>query len=183
MQLKIAVGIPTVGRSTVLSDTLRELAQQSRQPDRVVVCGTSPTDMTGAVDARPGVTLLQVPAGLPRQRNAILNEMHDVDVVVFFDDDFIPHPAYLQMIERHMAQDQRIVVATGRVLADGIGGPGLTFAQGRAIIDSTAYGSSRREGRARIRCAARLLTGCESALPGQQARWLPAWPGDLPPGV
>ena len=38
-----------------------------------------------------------------------------------------PILAYLAAIERHMATDPGIVVATGLVLADGIGGPGLTL--------------------------------------------------------
>jgi GT2 family glycosyltransferase len=136
MAFRISVGIPTIGRPAVLRDTLRELARQSRQPDRILVCGTSDNDMSGAAEGGANVTLLQTQAGLPRQRNAIVAALHDDEVIVFFDDDFLPHPAYLQTVERHMRQDSRIVVATGRVLADGIGGPGLTFEQGRAIIDA-----------------------------------------------
>ena len=136
MAFRISVGIPTIGRPAVLRDTIRELARQSRQPDRIVVCGTSDSDMAGAAEMRADVSLLQTQAGLPRQRNAIVAALEDDEIVVFFDDDFLPHPDYLRIVERHMQRDHGIVVATGRVLADGIGGPGLTFEQGHAIIDA-----------------------------------------------
>ena len=136
MAFRISVGIPTIGRPAVLRDTIRELARQSRQPDRIVVCGTSDSDMAGAAEMRADVSLLQTQAGLPRQRNAIVAALEDDEIVVFFDDDFLPHPDYLRIVERHMQRDHGIVVATGRVLADGIGGPGRTFEQGHAIIDA-----------------------------------------------
>jgi len=78
--------------------------------------------------------VLLVKPGLPRQRNAILDAAGPADIVVFFDDDFLPHPHYLAAIAHHMAANPRIVVATGTVLADGISGPGLSMADARAIL-------------------------------------------------
>lgn len=141
MKCRIAVGIPTIGRPAFLAETLRELGRQTRRPDLILVCGTSEADFTGAAEAMPGARLLVSPAGLPRQRNAILRELADMDIVVFFDDDFLPLPTYLEVVERHMTVDPGIVVSTGRVLADGIGGPGLTLAQARAILSQAAIGA------------------------------------------
>jgi GT2 family glycosyltransferase len=138
MTCRIAVGIPTIGRAPVLCETLAELARQTRRPDRVIVCGARPADVVGAEAAYPGAAVLLAEPGLPRQRNAVLAAADDADIVVFFDDDFLPDPGYLAAVERHMAQDPRIVVATGRVLADGIGGPGLAPATGRAILAGAA---------------------------------------------
>jgi GT2 family glycosyltransferase len=138
MQLNIAVGIPTVGRAPILRETLIELAGQTRRPDSVIVCGAKPADVEGAVDAYPGTVVLLSEPGLPRQRNAIIEGATKADVLVFFDDDFLPDPDYLAAIDQHMALDPRIVVATGLVLADGIGGPGLTPASGRAILSHHA---------------------------------------------
>jgi GT2 family glycosyltransferase len=142
MHLKIAVGIPTVGRAPTLREMLAELSRQTRQPDRVIVCATKPADVEGVVS--DAVSILLAKPGLATQRNAVINANGDADIVVFFDDDFLPHPAYLAAIERHMTADPRIVVATGRVLADGIGGPGLSTAQGLAIMARAVTGTAIR---------------------------------------
>ena len=102
MRHSIIVGIPTIGRASVLRETLCELRGQTRTPDRVVVCAARPGDAEGAADAYPGAeVLLCAQPGLPRQRNAILAASGDADLVVFFDDDFLPHPDYLAAVERH----------------------------------------------------------------------------------
>jgi GT2 family glycosyltransferase len=138
MHIKIAVGIPTVGRAPVLCETLRELAGQTCKPDRIVVCGTTPADTAGAEAAIGGLIAITAEVGLPRQRNAIISAAGDVDVVVFFDDDFLPHPDYLGTVLYHMASHPGTVVATGTVLADGIKGPGLSAAEGRALLGHAA---------------------------------------------
>ena len=138
MRCKIAVGIPTVGRAPILCDTLLELTRQTRRADQVIVCGSNASDLEGASDAYPGLTLLTSQAGLPRQRNAILASALDADIVLFLDDDFLPDPAYLAVIEGYMSDHMHVVVATGRVLADGIGGPGLSAAEGRLVLKNAA---------------------------------------------
>jgi GT2 family glycosyltransferase len=132
--ISIVVGIPTVGRAAVLCETLRELACQTRRPDRIVVCGSSSRDVAGVDAVAPQALVLLTEAGLPRQRNAILDAAGDADIVVFFDDDFLPRPNYLEAVARHMAAHPKTVVATGLVLADGIKGPGLSPAEARAVL-------------------------------------------------
>jgi GT2 family glycosyltransferase len=134
MGCRIVVGIATAGRASILRETLLELRRQIRPADQVVVCGTNRTDVDGAASAYPAVTVLQSEAGLPRQRNAIVAAASGADVIMFFDDDFLPDRAYLAAIEEHMTKHTRTVVATGLVLADGIGGPGLSAAEGRAVL-------------------------------------------------
>ena len=134
MACTIAVGIPTVGRAQVLCETLTELGGQARRPDRVIVCGTRPADTEGAGEAYPGVTLLSSQPGLPRQRNVILDAAGGCEIVLFLDDDFLAAHDYLSVVEQCLSDDPRIVVATGLVLADGIGGPGLSVAGARAVL-------------------------------------------------
>src|ERR1700677_553936 len=138
MRCRITIGIPTVGRAPILRETLREIGGQIRPADSIIVCATKPTDVEGAVDAAAGVRVVLHEAGLPRQRNAVAAAAADADIVVFFDDDFLPDSGYLAAIEDHMMKDRRIVVATGLVVADGIGGPGLSAAEGRAILQGAA---------------------------------------------
>jgi GT2 family glycosyltransferase len=144
MHLNIAVGIPTVGRASVLCQTLAELARQTRRADSVIVCCAKAADIAGAAEAYSGTMVLISEPGLPRQRNAVIEAAGEADILVFFDDDFFPDPDYLAAIEQQMARDPRIMVATGLVLADGIGGPGLSPIEARAILSRHAAPSSPR---------------------------------------
>jgi GT2 family glycosyltransferase len=135
MRLKVVVGIPTVGRALILCPSLAHLKNQSRPADRVIVCGTKAADVEGAQAAMPGVTVLLAEAGLPRQRNAIIAACRDADVLIFFDDDFLPANGYLDAVENHMATCDRTVVATGSLLADGINGVGLSAADALDMLE------------------------------------------------
>ena len=134
MRINIVVGIPTVGRAAILCETLRELARQTRLPDGVFVCGARAADLEGMEMAAPAAVKLLSAPGLPRQRNAIIAAATGADVVLFFDDDFLPQPDYLAALERCLESQPDVVVATGTVLADGIGGPGLAPGEGRLIL-------------------------------------------------
>ncbi|MCW3472963.1 glycosyltransferase family 2 protein [Limobrevibacterium gyesilva] len=138
-RLRIAVGIVTMRRPAILAETLRELGRQSRRADRTLVCATGPDDIAGEEADRPGIELLLSPAGMTRQRNRLLDAAGDCDVIVFFDDDFLPDPGYLAATERALLADPAIVVATGLVLADGVRGPGLSPAQGRTILSEPQH--------------------------------------------
>jgi GT2 family glycosyltransferase len=132
--MRIAVGIATRGRAAILAETLDELSRQTRAPDRILVCHVTPDDVAELPGTHPGVTFLQSPAGLPRQRNAILDSVPDCDVVLFLDDDFLPAPAWLAVLEGVMTAHPDCVVATGTVLADGAKGPGITVGAARKIL-------------------------------------------------
>ncbi len=140
MGLKIVIGIPTVGRADILKETLLEIRNQRRLPDRIFVCGTSDADVRGA--AATDCDVIITAPGLPRQRNAIIDAAKGADIVLFFDDDFLPHKLYVEAIERHFLENPGTVVATGKVLADGINGPGLSPAAGREILAKEAQDDS-----------------------------------------
>ncbi|MBY0337437.1 MAG: glycosyltransferase family 2 protein [Acetobacteraceae bacterium] len=136
--MRIAIGIATRGRPDTLGEVLLELDRQTRAPDRILVCGAGPEDV-GDLPARfPGVTFLTAPAGLPRQRNAILDACGDGDLLLFLDDDFLAAPEWLAVLEGVMAAHPDCAVATGTVIADGAKGPGITVAEGRAILAADA---------------------------------------------
>ena len=80
--MRIAIGIATRGRAAILGEVLAELRLQSRAPDRIIICHVTPDDVTGLADRFPAVEFLQSPAGLPRQRNAILDAATDCDAVL-----------------------------------------------------------------------------------------------------
>jgi GT2 family glycosyltransferase len=133
MSLSIAVGIATRGRPAILAETVAELARQTRPPEAILVCHVTDDDVADLPARRPDIRFLRAEAGLPRQRNAILDAASE-DVVLFLDDDFLAAPAYLEVLGRVLAARPDCVVATGTVIADGARGPGLTPAEGRAIL-------------------------------------------------
>lgn len=134
--MRIIVGIATAGRREVLSDTLAQIVRQERQPEEILICPADGADVDWAYAASLGVAVRHIEAerGLCAQRNAILDAGAGADIVVFFDDDFLPAPSFLGEVERLFASERDIVVATGQVLADGIHGPGLGAEEALAIL-------------------------------------------------
>ena len=131
----IGVAIATRGRPGDLAETIACVRQQTLPPACIMVCYTAPADL-GTVDAADDLELIRSEAGLTRQRNALLRRAHNrqLDLVVFFDDDFLADPNYLAEIAAVRAAEPDIVVLTGEVIHDGIRGPGLAPAQGRALL-------------------------------------------------
>jgi GT2 family glycosyltransferase len=134
--VRIAVGIPTSGRSEIVRLAIDCIGRQTRAPDRLVICASRPSDLANLDLAAAQAEGLMSPRGLTRQRNAILDHCRDFDVVVFFDDDFLPHARYLESIERIFAANSNVAMVTGRVLADGILGPGLVPGDALALLDA-----------------------------------------------
>jgi hypothetical protein len=138
MKYSIAVGIATAGRRSILSETLVELARHTRLPEALLVCPVAPDDFDASQVAQLPfpVQVVEGSRGLPAQRNAILDGAQDFDVVMFFDDDFFPEPSYLAELDVCLTANPLVVAATGRTLADDIGGPGLNAGEARAILAS-----------------------------------------------
>ena len=135
-RLKIVIGIATAGRRDLLTQTIAHLAGQSTLPDSLFVCPAKPDDVDAAALAAFPAPAGAIAGGTGScaQRNAILDAAEDADVVIFFDDDFLPANDFLAACARLFRDHPEIVVATGRVLADGIHGPGLSLAEGLAVL-------------------------------------------------
>ncbi len=132
--MRIAIGIATRGRPAILAEVLRELDLQTRPPERILVCHVTPQDVADLPLRFPGVEFLTAAAGLPRQRNRILDAIGDCDAVLFLDDDFIAAPSWLEALEAVLTTQPDCAVATGTVVADGAKGPGITPEEARAIL-------------------------------------------------
>jgi GT2 family glycosyltransferase len=137
-KLIIGVGIATAGRRLVLANTLAELARQIRLPDALFVCPAEAADFDASQAAQlPFPTrVIEGSRGLTAQRNAILDAAQHCDILMFFDDDFLPAPSYLAELENCFVANPSVVAATGRVLADGIIGSGLDFVAAKFILAS-----------------------------------------------
>ena len=130
-RISVAVGIATHRRPDLLAETLARIPEQTCRPDRVAVCGTSPEDFGVQ---REDVRYLVSPPGLPRQRNRILEEVRNCDVLLFLDDDFLMAPRYIEATVAEFEESPSIVASTGDLIADGTRGPGLSVAEGLAMI-------------------------------------------------
>jgi hypothetical protein len=132
------VGIATVGRAAVLRQTLVDIAGQTRRPQQIIVCYTAAPDIAGIEpdDHPPCVPIrfIASAAGLPRQRNAILDAAFDCDIVLFLDDDFIMAPRYVEAVAAAFAAHDTIVAATGDLIHDDARGPGMSMQAGKALI-------------------------------------------------
>lgn len=132
--MRIAIGIATMGRAPLLSETVRDLSRQSHPADRIIICGASPADYEG-LQGLDGVELLISEPGSTKQRNAIIDVASDCDIILFLDDDFLLDVDYLRVFVDAFSNDPTIVSASGRVIADGINGPGFDFKTGMSLLN------------------------------------------------
>lgn len=122
---RVAVIIASTGRPECVAAVLRDLAAQTLAPSRVILSVAAERDLPPAED-RPGAEVVLARRGLPAQRNTGLDHLAgDADVVVFFDDDFVPSRHAIAGIARLFGAHPEIVGASGLVLADGIKTPGI----------------------------------------------------------
>ncbi len=128
--LSIAVGVATRGRPAVLRASLDMIERQTRAADHVIVAAASSADAVGLEKLSLSHALILAQPGLTKQRNAVLEAAAHFDVVVFFDDDFLPSATYLAELEALLTAHSDVVLATGHVIADGIGGPGFSVIEG-----------------------------------------------------
>jgi GT2 family glycosyltransferase len=91
----------------------------------------------------PNLKIIHAAPGLPAQRNALLNATRS-DIVIFFDDDFIPAADFVAETRDLFAAHPGIVVATGELIADGIIGPGLEPDEGYALLSAAQPSSSQQ---------------------------------------
>jgi GT2 family glycosyltransferase len=99
-----------------------------------LVAACDPADVAGVAGER--VACIFAERGLTKQRNAILREGAIFDVIVFFDDDFLPQPTYLEKIEKIFAKHPDVAMVTGHVIADGIVGPGLKIEEAQQQLEA-----------------------------------------------
>jgi GT2 family glycosyltransferase len=133
--LRIAVGIATSGRPLILRRVLERLREQTRVADAIVVSAPSMADISGVDTDQPDLRYITGDRGLTIQRNAILRAVSDFNVIIFLDDDFVPCSRYLEVIEQIFQDGPDVVVGTGRVVADGILGPGLDVDDALKVLD------------------------------------------------
>ncbi len=132
--MRIAVIIASAGRADCIAHVMQDMRRQTQAPARIVLAVPGERDLP-PLHARSGAEVVLAQRGLPAQRNAGLDHLgQDCDVVVFFDDDFVPSRRAIAGIARLFADHPAVAGATGLVLADGIKTPGIPHARAQTIV-------------------------------------------------
>jgi glycosyltransferase involved in cell wall biosynthesis/GT2 family glycosyltransferase len=137
---EVAVVIATLGRPKIVSQTVqRVIGRQTYKPAHIIVSCNELTDVGDIIDW-PGVKVLQGPTGLAKQRNTALASLpKSVEIVVFFDDDFVPASNWIELAVRTFCSDSNISGFTGNVILDGIKGAGISFEEADRAIDNVKF--------------------------------------------
>jgi GT2 family glycosyltransferase len=133
--LKLAIAIATAGRREVLSETVQFMKNQARPPDEFLLCPAKPEDADAQTlgEVHPQLAVVPSSVGLCRQRNALI-AASQADIMVFFDDDFLPAADFLAEVEKLFLAHPDVVIATGLLLADGSRGAGMETREGEEIL-------------------------------------------------
>lgn len=133
--MKLAVIIPTIGRSGQLARLLDYLGAQTRLPDQVMVSAPDASHIEMPPATAYPVKLVFGPKGLAAQRNqAMVPALGKFDIITFFDDDFVPSVDYLRQVEEAFAANADWAVVMGRVVRDGASNAGLNWQDAEAAL-------------------------------------------------
>lgn len=131
----ITVLIASYGRAPILHDTVASLQRQSLRPTEIIVVVSDRHHVLDATVLLEGVRIVLSEAGLCVQRNAAIRAVRaGCDLMVFLDDDVELHPSYLREMYELFRSDRDLVLATGRVLADGARKSGIARLDAERII-------------------------------------------------
>jgi hypothetical protein len=144
--MRLVVIIVTAGRKAVLGQALAHLEDQTRGPDLVLVSAPDATHVDTAVVTSYPLRFVFGASGCTAQRNRALDSKHALgaEIIVFFDDDFVPASGYLERTEAAFERHPGWAVLTGHVFADGIKGPGLSFPEAREMLAGAPEGEPER---------------------------------------
>jgi GT2 family glycosyltransferase len=130
----VAVVIASTGRPVEIGQLLEHLAAQTYQADKIVLSVVSAEDLPDQIPT--GVSTIIGSKGLPSQRNRGMQAvLEGADIIVFFDDDYLPSKNAIEGIVRLFTKHKQLVGATGRLLADGINSGGISYEHAVALIE------------------------------------------------
>ncbi|MBP2444322.1 glycosyltransferase family 2 protein [Rhizobium leguminosarum] len=134
--LRMAIGIASAGRPSILRETVDYLTRLPDQAERLFVCVPLIDDAAGLTD-RVDVEVIVGSRGLTSQRNRIIEAAAaDTDILIFLDDDFVPATTFLSRIAAVFVLRPDVVIATGEVLADGILDGGLSMSKALQVLET-----------------------------------------------
>ena len=124
--MRLAVVIASLGRPLEVSQLIARLERQTSPADLVALSVESAADLPDQV---PGYAKIAMgPRGLTAQRNRGIELVKDAsDIIVFFDDDYLPSDQALAGVRALFTQRPDVAAATGRLLSDGVKTGGIAY--------------------------------------------------------
>ncbi len=138
VNMRLAVIVASLGRAEEIGQLLERLRRQTVAPVLVVLSVETPADVPPSPHLNDGrLEVIYGPKGLTLQRNRGLDlAIPQADVIVFFDDDYVPADDALAGISRLFAANPDIVGATGRVIGDGVTFGGISYPDALAMLEA-----------------------------------------------
>lgn len=135
--MTVAIAIATSGRSGVLTESLEYFKSIDLTPEKYIICPSKKEDVDEKwlKEFDGSLSIVYGGVGLPVQRNTLLSSC-DCDIVLFFDDDFLPAKDYLDELVDVFERFPEVVMVTGTVVADGILGKGYSHSEGVDILNN-----------------------------------------------
>ena len=160
---RVVAVIPAHDEEEQIVETLRSLASQSIQPDRIVVIADNCSDGTAAAAARAGVEVLETIANESRKAGA-LNQawaaveasLDDDDMLLALDADTLLTPQFVAQALRQFAVRPELAAVCGSFLARSVAS--TAWARFLALLQKIEYERYRRQ-LARRKGATRVLSG------------------------
>jgi glycosyltransferase involved in cell wall biosynthesis len=125
--MRVTVIICSFGRPTVLDETVQSVLNQTLLPEEILIACPSMVHVEEQTICRDRVKFIAAPQGLTLQRNTALEHVGDTDLIAFLDDDMELCRTYLERMAQLFAADSKLLIASGRMLADG--GRGATVSR------------------------------------------------------
>lgn len=141
---KVAVVVASLGRPDDLSALLYSISIQTRQPDVVAFSVVTTQDLPDNLD--PSVKVLFGHRGAAAQRNRAVEMLVDnIDIIIFFDDDYVPAPNFLESVCFFFNNNPDVYGATGLVIADGVKKGGIPYSTAQSLVSNFAIANSGRK--------------------------------------
>ncbi|MCJ2183914.1 glycosyltransferase family 2 protein [Novosphingobium sp. 1949] len=127
--------VASLGRPELVEQMVRLMEAQSAPPELLLFSVTGASDLPAERPCGERIRILEGPKGLCAQRNAALAFLRgEYDIIVFYDDDFVPGPDSVAHIRHFFAEHPDVAGATGHVLADGINTAGIDLPEALAVL-------------------------------------------------
>ena len=158
---RIAVVVASLNRAEEIGYLLDRLRAQTLKPSKIVLSVTGSNDLPQ--NLTEDVVVVMGSKGLPVQRNRGLDALapDGCDIVVFYDDDFVPGLTSLEAMAKVFGDHADVLGITGYVIADGINGPGFSHQESCEKIDAHPIPKPQE---ARIDREVPSLYGCNMAM-------------------
>jgi len=158
--MRLAVVIASLGRPREVGQLIARLERQTSPADLVAVSVESAADLPA--QAPEYVKVAMGPRGLTAQRNRGIELVKDgCDIIVFFDDDYLPSDQALAGVRALFAARDDVAAATGRLLSDGVKTGGIDY---DAAIEALATYDRTEQPRIEIERDLDGVYGCNMAF-------------------